>query len=379
MRATVHDAAVLAAIRPLELASYLRSSGWTQQTWVPDRFAVWTKSDGEGDGFEVLLPLSRYKDFGTRIADLLRTLELAESRSQLEIIADLTNTNSDVVRITSQYPESAEGSIPIEHAVELVHKSRELMLAAACATVETRPYYPPRKFSQALAYLKRVRLGQTERGSFVVTVISPVPPALSTEERQVEEPYERQVTKLLSIALVEIQRASEQAVASGSMDAFRAAIEKGVSANLCDAVVGIAGGADNNRQVSIRISWSRSRAVTNGGPSGVDLSPDAIPIIEEAGRILREISPTEDFELMGLVETLDRPAGEEVGTATVLGFVDEKPRRVRMQLGESDYHTAVEAHDRQLPASCVGDLIKEGRSFMLLHPRQFRIMRDNEL
>lgn len=113
-------------------------------------------------------------------------------------------------------------------------------------------------------------------------------------------------------------------------------------------------------------------------PREVLLPPDAIPIIEEAGRILRETSPVEEFELQGFVIALDRPAGAEVGTVTVLGFVEEAPRRIRIQLRDPDYHIAVQAHDQRLPIFCVGELLREGRSFVLNQPRQLRIGQQEE-
>ena len=52
------------------------------------------------------------------------------------------------------------------------------MLAAACAAIEPRAVYAARKPERAMAYLRQIRLGPTEAGSFVVTVESPVAPRL---------------------------------------------------------------------------------------------------------------------------------------------------------------------------------------------------------
>ena len=373
MRATVRDSESLSALRPLELVSYLRASGWRQQQVVPDRSATWVKRNARGEEYELLLPLARFQDFPTRISDLLRTLELAEDRSQIEILNDLTSTAADIVRVVSQNPDVADGSIPVDDAVALIEKSRDMMLAAACSVIEHRAYYPPRKFGRALDYLRGVRIGQTERGSYIVTILSRVPPALAEVDRDVPAPYERQVTQLLASGLNHVHTAAVEAAASGSMDAFRAAINVGVSANLCDAVVGMAGGVDANRSISMNFSWSRTRPQVNQGPPRVIFQADEIPLIFEAGRILRESTPIEEFEVEGSVIALDRPGGEEVGTVTVLGFVDERPRRIRMQLRDPDYHIAVQAHDQRVPVYCVGELVKEGRTFNLQQPRHFRL------
>jgi hypothetical protein len=51
----------------------------------------------------------------------------------------------------------------------------------------------------------------------------------------------------------------------------------------------------------------------------------------------------EDFSLMGVVVGLQRAEGDVLGRVTVLGFVDEKPRRVYIELEEEAYSIAGEA------------------------------------
>ncbi len=373
MKVTVHDSALLASMRPLELASYLRSNGWEAQEWVPETYSVWTKRTDAGS-FEVTLPLVvRFRDYSLRISELLSTLETVEHRSQLEIISDLNTSNADVVRVSSDHRGMVNESIPIEDAVLLVQRSRDLMLSAACSTIEPRSYYPPRKFAQALDFLHRVRMGHTERGSYVVTIVSPVAPALEDAHHVIEDPYERRVTKTLSSALIGVQRAAERAIATATLDPFREAVQAGVSANLCDAIVGMAGTTGESRGVAFRFTWSRSRPLRDDNPNGVLLSADAMPVIQEAGRVLREEAPIEEFELQGVVVALERPAGADVGTVIVLGFVDERPRRIRMELRDPEYVLAVRAHADRTPVFCAGVLVKEGRSYILVGPLDFRL------
>ena len=51
-----------------------------------------------------------------------------------------------------------------------------MVLAAACSLREPRPVYGARNDREANEFMRRVRLGQTEVGSFVVTILSPVVP-----------------------------------------------------------------------------------------------------------------------------------------------------------------------------------------------------------
>jgi hypothetical protein len=101
----------------------------------------------------------------------------------------------------------------LEQAVAFVERSRDMVLAAACAAITKRPYFATRKPTRATEYLSRVRMGQTERGSYVLTILSPVAPELVAEcqlplDLEMPEPYERQVTRTLAEALAAMAQAA---------------------------------------------------------------------------------------------------------------------------------------------------------------------------
>src|SRR5262249_33707837 len=134
----------------------------------------------DGTEFEVLLPLTPdLRDFPERMSEVLRTLELVENRDQLQILNDLTSARADVVRIRRPGPD--DGTILLEDGVSLINSAFDMVLAAACTTVTPKLYYPGKKPTAATDYLRKTRLGQSERGSYVLTVISPVPPRTMDE------------------------------------------------------------------------------------------------------------------------------------------------------------------------------------------------------
>lgn len=379
MKATIRDAATLAAIRPIEISAYLRATGWSQGSSQPNEWALWLSGGEQGAEVEALVPLNRrVRDFSARIADLLRALEVVEQRSQLEILRDLLTTCADVVRIRFVDSETGDGSIPLEEGAVIVQKARDMIAAATCAAISPRAYFHARKPNQASEYLRRVRLGQTEQGSYVLTIISPV--AIGMADRQhlfdVEEPFERRVTMTLANSLRATKAAAQEATASGDFRSFRSAVDLGVSANLCDAIVGLSN-PDHDRALEVGFSWSRSRPVAAECVREVVIPPDAIPVVAEAGRLFRETSDREDFELRGPVVKLERPEGVELGRVTVYGFVDEQPRKVVLELTGAAYHAAVQAHDERTIVSCLGTLMREGNIFRMTEPRAFSIEQED--
>lgn len=380
MSASVLAPDALRALRPLEVASYLRVHGWRQEADLNGKGSVWLLPAEAGrDEADITLPLQRdLGDFALRMGDVLRTLRQVERRPEPEILQDLMTTSSDLIRVRAPSRDADSGSLPLEQAVAFVERSRDLVLAAACAAITKRAYYATRKPTKATDYLSQVRMGQTERGSYVLTILSPVAPALAPEGElplglESPEPYERQVTRTLAEGLAAMEHAARQAAASGGMAAFDHAVSQGVSANLCEAVAGLSAVSPADG-LDIRIAWSRTRPAVSSIPSRIVLGSDSIPLIQEAARLFKDTAPVEDVELQGFVTWLARGPDQEPGGVTIEGLVDGQLRRVLLTLRDASYSEAVQAHDQRQRVACAGDLVKERGGFRLQNPRHFRVL-----
>lgn len=376
MNVDIRDPNAILTLRPLEVAAYLRAHGWTMTPVKSSKVSAWGLTDAAGDEFEVVVPLDQtLGDYVLRMGEMLHTLSAAEGRSQLQVYADLLTTFADVVRIRIDDPELQDGTMPIEVTAQVSQKARDLFLAAACSATENRAVWHTRKPSQAVEYVRNLRSGQTERGSYVFTVISRVSPGLSVLENganfEQTVPYERVVIQKLAATLHELERAAEIAAVTGEFAAFDNSMDYGVSANLCDAVSGLWGTDDNSRRtLDFDFSWSPARPLEEKVPSHVKFTADRIPWIREAARVMRERAPVEDFELEGAVVKLDRPIGSVSGKVTIIGQVHGRPKRVTLELQDAEYHLAVEAHDNEYALRCYGTLQRQGRALVLQNPRE---------
>ena len=379
MNVTIRDAATLRAIRPAEVAAYLRSHEWKQTETIQDKAIVWTKSADGAEEYEILLLLDpAMSEFARRMAEVMQTLEADEERSQIDILHDIAATTTDVARIRLQHGLIENGSIPLNYAAQMVEQARELMLASACAAIRPRALYAARKPQEAIDYLRGLRMGQTEQGSFVINVQSPVEPRLQQglfpedSETFSEAPFERRVTLQLTRALAAAQKAATAASASGRFEPFSAAVTEGVSANLCAAIAAL--GMDNTaEEVTIEMHWASSRPVAAKIPARFRFAKGTFPLLREAAALLRETAPVEDVFLWGTVIGLRRPEAGEIGQVTVAAWIDNSPRNAQMFLNEADYETAVKAHAGRDIVTVNGDLTKEGRQYFLRNVRDFVI------
>lgn len=385
MSARLPSSDALRALRPLGVASYLRVQGWRQEADLSGKGSVWLlPAEGDREEADITLPLQPdLGDFALRMSDVVRTLRQVEQRPEREILQDLITTGSDVIRVRAPSRDAECGSLPLEQAVVFVARARDLMLAAACAAVSKRAYFATRKPTKAIEYLGKVWMGQTERGSNVLTILSPVAPALVPEgelplNRAPSEPYERQVTRTLAEGLAAMAQAAREAATSGGMGAFGQAVGRGVSANLCDAVAGLSA-VGPGEGLDIRIAWSRTWPATKSLPSRIVLGADSIPLVEEAARLFKGTVPIEDVGMQGFVNRLACGPRETRGEVTLEGLVDGQLRRATAELGEGVYSQAVQAHVQRQRVACTGDLVKERGGFRLLNPRDFRVLQEEDV
>ncbi|MGL4960613.1 MAG: hypothetical protein ACRC67_05230 [Inquilinus sp.] len=384
MKVAVQDTATLRALKPLEMATYLRAKGWRQEADLAGKGSLWLVQAADGTEFDVTLPARReLGDYALRMAELLQVLAGAEGRSQLEILRDVQTTSADLIRVRAPSRDAEGGTLPFDQAVTFVERSRDMMLAAACAAIDKRAVYAKRKAQQAMDYLGHVRMGQTERGSYVLTILSPVTPELRPAQESLlpvesVDPYERKVTRTLMEALHALDEAARDAAVQGNMTPFQAAVTRGVSANLCDAVVGLSA-VSPGEGLDIQVAWSRTRPIEGATPARVLLDSDCIPLIEEASRQFRDTAPIDDVEIVGFVKTLDRGPTATEGDISIIGPVDGQIRRVSVRLGPDQYSEASRAHDDRRTVRCTGELIKEGRGYRLLNPRHFEVLLGDEV
>lgn len=374
MKATIRDIETLRAVQPLDLVSYLRANGWHQAD-AAERSATWIK-EGMGDELEILLPLdSKLRDYPNRIADVLAALELSEKRSQLDIVDDLITTSADVVR-PRLLGVNHVGEITLEQGRIVYDQARNLMLAAACAAVEKRSLFAKRKSERAMSFLNHARFGMPQRGSYILTIISPVSPKISLgadllgDEMDIE-PFERRTMRTLAEAISALESASREVAATGELRPMRTAVLRGVSANLCEAILGLHDGS-GEMGVEFSFSWAPLRGVPPGVPRVVSVLPDFIPLIRETARIFRETETVDDTEVIGVVSALKHQG--ENNLVTITGMADGVTRNVQARLSGVDHSMAVDSYEKRIPISCTGELTREGKSWTLQNPREVRLL-----
>jgi hypothetical protein len=161
MNAWIEDSRQYDTLQPFQVVAYLRSRGWRRTEEIGDVASVWIPPSQEGIEAEVIVPTdSTVGDFTVRMAELVHALTVVERRSPAELLADITLSTSDVMRLSFVGQAYDDGSIPIETGARIVGFAKDAVLAAASVTVVPRSLLSARKPEKAVEFL-RIRQGIT--------------------------------------------------------------------------------------------------------------------------------------------------------------------------------------------------------------------------
>ena len=360
MKLSTFDSDALLAVSPAVLSAYARVAGWRRQEPYRVHSDVY-----EGTGLpEIIIPRTEHLgDYASVVATLVETFAEVAEQDALITYRDLVTADRDVIRIRAM-DRGHSGSLPVSAGADLVCCARDMVLAAVCSLDNPRPLYRPGANREANEYLQRVRLGQTDQGSFVITLLGPVvSPPVQMSLVPDSDPIEPRVTRRLAEALAAARKATDDTNGGNSV-AFLASVNYGVSAKLCEAPATL---TEALPALDISVVWARtwpqdeSRTVTR-------FAAHDAPVLREAGRAFRDREPQPGVVLVGLVQRLTRDETDTDGTVTLRTSIDGSNKSVVAVLPQSDYHRAIEAHKTKAPVVMRGDLEGAGQRRRLLNP-----------
>jgi hypothetical protein len=373
-----------AALRPAEVQLYLAGRGWKSEPYG---------TQGKGLLFhlpsipeaELLLPLKRdLSDYAIRMEDLVVTLATVEQRPVIEVLNDLSGPKGDVFRLRVAGSVASMGNLPLDEAINLIEGGRRLLASAAQSLLRPEPLQPQRIFKPAETFLKSCRLGQTERGSFVATILAPVPPEIQHQlnlgdgDFLVEEqPFPRQVTTRLMSSLGMVSSAIESGEAKRLLDA----VPQGVSANLCEALATMKPPGDES-QLDIGVTWSRSRPqLPLDVPKLVSFPQEHFSFIEEVGRQLRTRATARRERYLGRIQSVKK-AIHPMFLAQIAGWiiistkVGGSSARIKLDLTADEFGAACDAlrDDKQVAVTGIIRQDVKSREYLLTEPTGFEVL-----
>lgn len=390
MNIDIRDRAIFDSLEPEIITRYLLARGWHEIKRVTNEMAIYELIHPDSEPYRVWIPLSRrFSDYASVMSNAFKALAEAENKSQLIMLDDLqTRAIGDVIRVGSEDRlDRADHTLLLSDGITLHEQARQMALAGAWNAVSgksKKPVYPQNSRAEITRYMQKLRLAQTERGSFIVRLVSPIREETRKQlplspDIPTETPFERRALVELLVGLKALRQVASDTNRRGKFyfQTFEEVIPDGVSANLCDAIAP-SFSTDYWHPVNVSITWCDiipvPQPIIN---TNVEFELPLMQYIRAAATEFRKRHP-EEVILRGAVTDLHRPSKRTAGAGEVriYGLVSGRARYVRVALSQEDYELAVDAHKTYREVSVGGVLVPKLGVFILEKPINFHIIND---
>ncbi|MFC5956299.1 hypothetical protein ACFP51_18015 [Streptomyces pratens] len=345
-----------------EVVSYLSRSGW--QRFASGRLSeVWQLS--QDVSLSVMVPkLSAAPDFERSIEMLTNEIARRENRPPEDIARDISRQFIDVTDLRAEDDDITDGTISLTAGLQLIEAANRLMVSAAAATINRQGSYGRGMPPAARAHARKMRLGQTRPGSYIVPVISrarfsdPVDRASQEPQLRIaadDSYHDRRVITTLSRALETLAEMTAIRERGPSRDEMRSAVDEGVSSELCGAVLNVLfkGGVS---EFDVKFNWAVASPVPDSVANEITFTEDSIHILGEVEAELKEANLPSERVLYGVIRRLSLKSHETSGRVAMETVVDGKKRTVSFDLDLDAYRLAARYHGERRPVVVRGIL-----------------------
>jgi hypothetical protein len=353
---------------PNRLGLILRESGWRV---VGQRDGAYVRLAPPGvEGRSVLVPLDREApEFSELIRAAVDDVEnfMPSATWVSDVSARLIAQPVDGFRFTKE-SAAPSGMIAWPSGEQLIESARRTLTAGAKASLEHMSHYSNRLGQFANRYLDAVLMGQTAPGSYVVTAFCPttyiVPiTAAPVEESLFGEPENGMPSRQVGLSVMRAVEATVEAAGhyreTGSLAAFSELVTSGVSYEMASALRLLVLDSDG---AEVSVAWDPAIPPPKSAPSAnVELqAADAEILRRGAAQLLSDAAAPTHLVITGRVHLLSRKEAGGPGVIGVENLSTAKPRKVRVHLGDEDYHRALAAHDEDRAITVEGQVEREG-------------------
>jgi hypothetical protein len=349
-----------------QVRAYLDATGWHLLPGPRQVVEVYAR-DRDGHRAVVRLPVAPYDDYPEQIASVLDQLARVEARALDVVRASVQLLRFDCVSGRAETPDTRDGTISALDGESLVRNTVQAAIQAAWTTIRPRltAAGPPPPMVREFA--RAIRLGQTQVGSYVVTVFVP----LTLPSENVGMAALRPATGFPRRAIETFGRAlhltrdvlSNESEPTSSVVAELVA--QGVSSNLLQAVALAAPPAVDSLEFSI--AWSAAHP-SHHAPSKVAFDARLVQRAAETAALLKAKDDPRRQTFVGWVTNLGRPGAPRVGAIELTVTEAGKVKHVRVSLEGKDHEKATRAIDEHKFLLVTGLLVRKGRFRWLLDP-----------
>lgn len=383
-------------LNPLAVTKYLTETNW--ELYPIKRSDIKIFQYKKGGLFEqVTIPLDKkLRDYKNAMYDAICKIAYVEKKSVERLMLYLLNPNTDILKIRLDKKEVESGNIMFDDAIRLFVNTKKLIAATALDVINPKKTHYGRINKPVQKFLSQCRFGQTEIGSYVVSVVCPFVDFSETEGyKQLsifsdEEQCTNSLTRKVINRIMTNVAVIKQEIDDDNLESLPN-YDSPISSNFYEALNGLSTSAKDTT-VEFMAEWSpmvqsnrcqcNRISVTNDYYKPIrtiiskikECTNERMEIVDEIEELKmapfignREYGTMERMEIVGkIVELKAAPFidNREYGTIVVYVGDNARAKSITVKLDREDYDKAVAAHQHGKAVKVVGDLKGQVKAVM---------------
>ena len=358
-------------LNPLAVAKYLIDTQWKE--YLVKRNDIKIFQYEKDDTFEqVTVPLEKnLRDYKQIMYETICKIAYIEKKSVEQQMLYLLNPNTDILKIRLDRKEVESGNIMFDDAIQLYDNAKKLLAATALDIINPKRIHWGRIDDSVQQFLTRCRFGQTEIGSYVVSVVCPFAElseaegykqlSIFSDEERCANSLTRKVTNRLMSNIAIIKKKVDE----GNLESL-VNYEDGISSNFYEALNGMDLYSENT-SVEFIAEWCPIVISNRSQIEKVMITNDYYEPLQSVISKIKECT-NERTEIIGKIKDLKAAPiidKRKFGTVVVVYISGNgKAKSVKVKLDKEDYDNAVMAHQYGKTVRLIGELKEAPRAMM---------------
>lgn len=358
-------------INPHAVVKYLKDTGWIPYKTKKEYVKIFQRITEKEEFYQVIIPIDKtLADYKKAMFDAIEQIALLEGQSTEQLMLYLLNPNTDILKIRLQKNDIEAGSILFDDAIHLFENAKKLIAATAQDVLHPKRFHQGRQEEAVSQFINNCKFGQTEIGSYVISVVCPFAELDDSEEyRQLsifsdEEQCANSLTRKVTNRIMRNVSTIKANIDNGEIDKLISEDEDTmISANFYEALTGM-NISDQDTAVEFIAQWSPVVKSNRCEQDRVVLTNDYYQPIATTIEKLRENVNTHT-KIVGRVKKLESipDASKRTNGKVTIVYLDEDDKRktVSVQLTKDDYNKAIEAHESGSHVEVIGIIEENGK------------------
>ena len=338
----------------VDLCKYVSDVGWTKyQGKVAEGIAIYQKYYKE-NFYQIKVPCNReFEDYSEAIYSAVEKISKTENKSVEQVILELLNPMSDILRVRQVSKNVENGSILVEDAINLFDNAKKMLLNATLDILNYKKVYKGRIPEEVSNFINNCRYGQTEIGSYVISLVCPFMDiigagkikqlSLFSEEDTAAHSLTRRATKKVIDSINLIKDTLEQ---GEDLTKLIENTENPISVSFMESLANLNLSQEDN-SIEITAKWAPTVNVNRAKKDSAVISHDYYSPLKTIVEKYKTDDEKMNVTLEGKIYQLDaKPKVEnrKKGNARLIYIAGDSSRKISVELKKPDYDEAIYAH-----------------------------------